>query len=96
MKCRAQTHLPRGLRFPVPLDKGNEGSGDEIARRRRAISLSMLKVPNVYRLPRVPLASLAESRSSLAEFFSHLAGSLGACSQASMSGNLISPLAPRS
>ena len=30
MKCRAQTHLPRGLRFPVPLDKGNEGSGDEI------------------------------------------------------------------
>ena len=29
------THLtavevPRGLRFPVPLDKGNEGSGDEI------------------------------------------------------------------
>ena len=30
MKCRVQTHLPRGLRFPVPLDKGNEGSGDEI------------------------------------------------------------------
>ena len=29
-----------------------------------------------------PLASLAESRSSLAEFFSDLAGSLGACSQA--------------
>ena len=28
------------------------------------------------------LASLAESRSSLAEFFSDLAGSLGACSQA--------------
>ena len=40
MKCRAQTHLPRALRFPVPLDKGNEGSGDEIAssssRRRRS------------------------------------------------------------
>ena len=33
MKCRAQTHLPRGLRFPVPLDKGNEGSGDEIENR---------------------------------------------------------------
>ena len=32
---------------------------------------------NVYRLPRVPLASLTESRSSLAEiFFSDLAGSL--------------------
>ena len=31
MKYRAQTHLPRGHRFPVPLDKGNEGSGDEIA-----------------------------------------------------------------
>ena len=26
----SKTHLPRGLRFPVPLDKGNEGSGDEI------------------------------------------------------------------
>ena len=32
MKCRAQTHFPKGLRFPVPLDKGNGGSGDEIAR----------------------------------------------------------------
>ena len=31
MKCRAQTVFPRGLRFPVPLDKGNGGSGDEIA-----------------------------------------------------------------
>ena len=31
---------------------------------------------NVYRLPRVPLASLTESHSSLAEFFSDLAGSL--------------------
>ena len=31
MKSQAQTDLPRGLRFPVPLDKGNEGSGDEIA-----------------------------------------------------------------
>ena len=30
LKCRAQTHLPRGLRFPVPQDKGNDGSGDEI------------------------------------------------------------------
>ena len=28
MKWRAQTEFPRG--FPVPLDKGNEGSGDEI------------------------------------------------------------------
>ena len=33
MKCQAQTHRPRGLRFPVPLDKGNEGSGDEIGTR---------------------------------------------------------------
>ena len=32
MKCRAETQYPRGLRFPVPLDKGNEGSGNEIAR----------------------------------------------------------------
>ena len=30
MKCRAETQYPRGLRFPVPLDKGNEGSGNEI------------------------------------------------------------------
>ena len=30
MKCRAETQNPRGLRFPVPLDKGNEGSGNEI------------------------------------------------------------------
>ena len=30
MKCRAQTHFPRGLRFPVPLYKGNGGSGNEI------------------------------------------------------------------
>ena len=36
---------------------------------------------NVYRLPRVPLASLTESRSSLAE--SYFQTSLGACSQAS-------------
>ena len=35
---------------------------------------------NVYRLPRVPLASLTQSRSSLAEFFFQT--SLGACSQA--------------
>ena len=35
---------------------------------------------NVYRLPRVPFASLTESRSSLAEFFFQT--SLGACSQA--------------
>ena len=26
-----KTDFPRVLRFPVPLDKGNEGSGDEIA-----------------------------------------------------------------
>ena len=32
MKCRAQTEFPRGLRFPVPLDKGNGGSGDEIVK----------------------------------------------------------------
>ena len=52
MKCRVQTHLPRGLRFPVPLDKGNEGSGDEIASdsaylktfRRRAIKFSLEKL----------------------------------------------------
>ena len=25
-----KTDLPRVLRFPVPLDKGNEGSGDKI------------------------------------------------------------------
>ena len=31
MKCRAETQYHRGLRFPVPLDKGNEGSGNEIA-----------------------------------------------------------------
>ena len=31
MKCQAETQYPRGLRFPVPLDKGNEGSGNEIA-----------------------------------------------------------------
>ena len=30
MKSRAQTDLPRVLRFPVPLDKGNGGSGNEI------------------------------------------------------------------
>ena len=35
---------------------------------------------NVYRLPRLPLASLTESRSSLAESFFQT--SLGACSQA--------------
>ena len=38
---------------------------------------------NVYRLPRVPLASPTESRSSLAESFFQT--SLGACSQASTS-----------
>ena len=27
-----KTDFPRVLRFPVPLDKGNEGSGDEIVR----------------------------------------------------------------
>ena len=26
----SETLHPRGLRFPVPLDKGNEGSGNEI------------------------------------------------------------------
>ena len=30
MKCQAETHYPRGHRFPVPQDKGNVGSGDEI------------------------------------------------------------------
>ena len=32
MKCRAETQYLRGLRFPVPLDKGNEGSGNEIGK----------------------------------------------------------------
>ena len=30
MKCRAETDYPRVSRFPVPQDKGNVGSGDEI------------------------------------------------------------------
>ena len=30
-----ETLHPRGLRFPVPLDKGNEGSGNEIASRSK-------------------------------------------------------------
>ena len=45
MKFSAQMLYPRGLRFPVPLDKGNEGSGNEIgtllntSRARHAQSL---------------------------------------------------------
>ena len=42
---------------------------------------------NVYRLPRVPLASLTQSRSSLAEFFFQT--SLGACSQAKFFGVVV-------
>ena len=34
MKCRAETDYPRVSRFPVPQDKGNVGSGDEIAKIR--------------------------------------------------------------
>jgi len=30
MKCPAERLYPRGLCFSVPLDKGNEGSGNEI------------------------------------------------------------------
>ena len=45
MKCRAQTHLPRGLRFPVPLDKGNEGSGDEIE-KSCAVGMRNAKIGN--------------------------------------------------
>ena len=37
LRFRAQTLLPRGLRFPVPLDKGNGGSGDVIAREKQKI-----------------------------------------------------------
>ena len=32
MKCRGQTLFHNALRFGVPLDKGNGGSGDEIAK----------------------------------------------------------------
>ena len=48
MKCRVQTHLPRGLRFPVPLDKGNEGSGDEIGHMQ--ISHEMVSNAHVHQL----------------------------------------------
>ena len=45
MKCRAETQYPRGLRFPVPLDKGNEGSGNEIAQEcSRNVTQGMLRV----------------------------------------------------
>ena len=43
-----KTDFPRVLRFPVPLDKGNEGSGDEIVTNRRLGSTAHASLMHAY------------------------------------------------